>query len=449
MAQRRHALLLLQLPPGIGCRAQPRIDPQKTTMAPGIARHEQLRIRPPKIITGYQLRRKRAPRFGPAPFDRWGPATPFLHFVRKAQPRMPVARSVALIRAIVASTLMHILASLFSPREPPGEPLSRIVPAPFEDPSAPASGRGPLEFGNPGTVAGAFSRRVLLPASPRDGLLDRHVSYAAAAYCVPRARVGEVDFVCADCPGRKPPPAASLQFGSSAAVVAFDEAMGRVVVSFRGSARGGNWRRNLQIRPVAPWPAHPAVRVHGGFWSTYGRLRAHLRRAVRRAWGQRPGCPRAAATGHSLGGALAALFVADLALDSPGDLGGALDRVCVELAVSFGAPRVGNAAFAEAYAALGVPTFRVAHTHDIFPDLPPGMYHIGTLHMFDYRFSTPSVPCPAGAAFPDGHPCLLRDFASVVAHYHPGGEAAVRAEEHLRYLNTTIGSNACRGRTPG
>lgn len=77
-------------------------------------------------------------------------------------------------------------------------------------------------------------------------------------------------------------------------------------------------------------------------------------------------------TGHSLGAALAALTAQRLAAVAP-------ERLAA--VYTFGMPRVGNAAFAQAYeAVLGARTYRMVHGDDLVPTVPPsslGFHHVG------------------------------------------------------------------------
>ncbi|KAK9825140.1 hypothetical protein WJX81_003571 [Elliptochloris bilobata] len=71
-------------------------------------------------------------------------------------------------------------------------------------------------------------------------------------------------------------------------------------------------------------------------------------------------------TGHSLGGALAVVFAAALRQAHP-QMGERIGGV-----VTFGAPRVGDAAFAQRFDdAFGGRAFRVTHGADIIPHVPP------------------------------------------------------------------------------
>jgi predicted lipase len=69
-------------------------------------------------------------------------------------------------------------------------------------------------------------------------------------------------------------------------------------------------------------------------------------------------------TGHSLGAALATLYVAKNANDQ---------QLRISRVYTFASPLVGNYEFAEAYNALGIETWRIANFWDWVPHLPPDL----------------------------------------------------------------------------
>lgn len=115
---------------------------------------------------------------------------------------------------------------------------------------------------------------------------------------------------------------------------------------FRGtSGRLSNWLINLDM-VMCPWPS--GGEVHRGFknsllgiWETIAPVLERVRRPL-------------FFTGHSLGGALATL---------------AASLMPPRAVYTFGAPRIGDAAFAQSLAE--VPVFNVLNPKDIVPELPP------------------------------------------------------------------------------
>ena len=129
-----------------------------------------------------------------------------------------------------------------------------------------------------------------------------------------------------------------------------------VIVAFRGTNSIERFPQNLKLL-LEP---EGEGKVHGGYREAvdlvWPRLSKHL--ADRPAW----------FTGHSLGGGLALVAAARY----PQTRG----------VVTFGAPRVGDRDYRDAFPA---PAFRVVNNSDLVPDLPPGFgyHHVGRLCYFD------------------------------------------------------------------
>mmetsp|Transcript_110636 Transcript_110636/g.195947 ORF Transcript_110636/g.195947 Transcript_110636/m.195947 type:complete len:305 (+) Transcript_110636:53-967(+) len=139
------------------------------------------------------------------------------------------------------------------------------------------------------------------------------------------------------------------------------------ILSFRGSVDLKNWEADLRAWP-RPWPESGApwcqnCRVHAGFASAYQELRPLVLDAI-----QEMECKSIGVVGHSLGGGLATLAGIDL----QAGLG-----LTVKPLYTFGSPRVGNAAFADAFGLARnrtgnfPPQWRIVHHHDPVPHLPP------------------------------------------------------------------------------
>ncbi|CAO2034684.1 unnamed protein product [Urochloa humidicola] len=149
-----------------------------------------------------------------------------------------------------------------------------------------------------------------------------------------------------------------------------------VLVAFRGTVTPPEWAANLMslLRPARLGAAadDDDVKVESGFLNLYtspapaASCRDQLLGEVSRLVLQFAGGDNDVSVtlaGHSMGGALALLLGYDLA-----ELG-LLNRVPVSV-LSFGAPRVGNAAFKARCDALGVKALRVANVRDPVTRLP-------------------------------------------------------------------------------
>lgn len=135
-----------------------------------------------------------------------------------------------------------------------------------------------------------------------------------------------------------------------------------VLVSFRGTLGPANYLTDMQARLTqVPW-LEEGVKVHEGFLRAYDTLRSKVFAGLSAL--HRHGDYYFLATGHSLGGALSMLAAADPGL-----------RQFRPTSISFGAPRVGNDAFASL---LGPQVSkRLVNKNDIVPHLP--------LRAFGYR----------------------------------------------------------------
>jgi triacylglycerol lipase len=129
-----------------------------------------------------------------------------------------------------------------------------------------------------------------------------------------------------------------------------------VFVIFRGTQTIEDWLSNLTF-PQAPHPAGSAWgQIEKGFGFTYQECSASAVNGVTSAGPT----PRIVVAGHSLGGALATLAAADLAIRNLSN---------VQL-YSFASPRVGNLAFANQFTGKIPVAFRVANSEDIVTTVP-------------------------------------------------------------------------------
>ena len=149
--------------------------------------------------------------------------------------------------------------------------------------------------------------------------------------------------------------------------VAVDSTHELIVLSFRGSRSVRNWVNNLDFL-VGPTSLCPDCSVGKGYWKSWLEAESNVMDAIARARKEHP-TYRVIATGHSLGGALAALAAA--VLRSQG---------CHVDLYTYGAPKLGYDAvskFLESNEHGN--TYRVTHKYDLVPKVTPailGFRHI-------------------------------------------------------------------------
>nr|XP_027116060.1 lipase-like [Coffea arabica] len=142
-----------------------------------------------------------------------------------------------------------------------------------------------------------------------------------------------------------------------------------IIIAFRGTQETSiqNWIADLYWKQLdIDYPGMDNAMVHHGFYTAYHNttLRPGILSAVERAK-ELYGDIKIMLTGHSMGGAMAAFCALDLTVN--------IGEKDVQV-VTFGQPRIGNAAFASYYSEFVPHTIRVTHEHDIVPHLPPYYY---------------------------------------------------------------------------
>lgn len=168
-----------------------------------------------------------------------------------------------------------------------------------------------------------------------------------------------------------------------------------LLVCFRGSESAQDWITDLSAKQTR-WSG--AQRVHAGFFNAHTAAWSQACRDVIALTLAHPEAP-VFFTGHSLGGALTLLAARDLVAARPG----LAHRTTV---ITFGAPRVGNRAWANAYnRLLRDRTFRIVNEEDPVPRVPlavRGFQHVGH-EVFYTHFSSRVVDPPLWAK-------LISDF---------------------------------------
>ncbi|MGD7054464.1 lipase family protein [Sutcliffiella horikoshii] len=134
-----------------------------------------------------------------------------------------------------------------------------------------------------------------------------------------------------------------------------------IIVSFRGTQTDPDWISDAEIfqQPFPYCDSGNQLLVHGGFLSVYESMREELLTCFQQ---ELSASKTLFITGHSLGGALAALFSLDCAVNT---------NFSSLYMYSFGAPRVGNEAFANLYNEYVPGSIRFVNLADLVPFVPP------------------------------------------------------------------------------
>ena len=153
---------------------------------------------------------------------------------------------------------------------------------------------------------------------------------------------------------------------------------GVLVMVFRGTEpqKNKDWLTDFKVKKV---PFCDCGRVHRGFKEALESV-WHSFMGAYEAIQQREPLDKLFITGHSLGGALAALATGHLLFE---------EGILVDAVYTFGQPRVGDATFASCmHARIGKRFFRFVNAEDIVTKLPLkalGYTHVGEVFYFDTR----------------------------------------------------------------
>ncbi|KAG5471304.1 hypothetical protein LSCM1_01381 [Leishmania martiniquensis] len=212
--------------------------------------------------------------------------------------------------------------------------------------------------------------------------------------------------------------------------VGADHVKGQIVVAYRGTNNVQNFLADLNLLQKnydKSSTCGKRCKVHAGFYDSYKSLRQQTRDNVLRLIQDHP-TYEILVTGHSLGGAMAVLAAADLQEH--------LNRLkcssaCKPVSLyTFGAPRVGNAAFAkwvDALLANGA-KYRITHGLDPVVRVPAllcGYAHTTSEVFFRTRSNSSAVKCNDSPGREDSK-CSL-------------GMLSLWPDDHLYYMGETSG----------
>ena len=141
--------------------------------------------------------------------------------------------------------------------------------------------------------------------------------------------------------------------------VAVDRTRGLTVLAFRGSNSIRNWVANVDIRKT-PVDLCPGCRAHRGFWNSWSEARTGVMAALTTAAQTYPSF-KVVVVGHSLGGAIATLAATEIRNTG----------INADL-YTYGAPRIAGSSLSDYITNQNRGgNFRVTHTDDVVPRVPP------------------------------------------------------------------------------
>lgn len=171
----------------------------------------------------------------------------------------------------------------------------------------------------------------------------------------------------------------SCSYGQVTGFFAVDKTNKLLVVSFRGSRTIGNWIANIDFGLTDVSSLCSGCKAHGGFLEAWETVADDLTARITAAQATYVGYTLAL-TGHSFGAAVATMggnalrkagYTASVVNIHFSNLAPTITCILtIALQYSYGQPRVGNEALATYITDQGS-TWRVTHTEDLVPKLPP------------------------------------------------------------------------------
>jgi len=209
------------------------------------------------------------------------------------------------------------------------------------------------------------------------------------------------------------------------ALQGYDSYSGTLFIAFRGSVNIQNWIDNIQISKISPYN-DTSIGVSKGFYKAYNSIKPELFDNLP-SLVEKYNTKRLLITGHSLGAALATLMSYDIITIFP--------TYELSYVVTFGSPRVGNAAFSTSFNSYSesVTHYRITHYYDMVPHVPEeflGYLHISNEIWYNEDNSDFYICNDASSGEDDtcSNSCSPTHCTST--------------SDHLNYLNVTMGSGS-------
>lgn len=208
------------------------------------------------------------------------------------------------------------------------------------------------------------------------------------------------------------------------AIVGFDKKYNSIFVGFKGSTNIINWLNNIRIVKTNPYDQYPEAAVEKGFYNMYRKLDSLIYPRIIDL-SIRHNNSNIMVTGHSLGAALATLFTFDIMYDN------VYEDFNIHSLITFGSPRVGNKQFSDLI--KNITSFRVTHYYDMVAHIP--FEFLDYLHISqEIWYNEPNT---------EYNHCDDEYYEDVSCCNSCDSFNCISIEDHLNYLNVTMGEDGC------
>ena len=211
----------------------------------------------------------------------------------------------------------------------------------------------------------------------------------------------------------------NIEHSGVKAIVGFTYNHNSIFVSYRGSTNIINWINNARLKMIYPFDYNLDAGVETGFYNSYTKVYDDVIKCIHYT-SELFGVYDILLTGHSLG-AISTILAHDLCQYHK--------KYNIIGLITFGSPRIGNDAFVKATNLLPIGfKYRVVHNDDVVPHLPPielNYSHIHTEILYNEDNSKYIV-------------CLNNEKNKCFSSC--GNNSCLNTEDHLNYLNVTMGS---------
>ena len=247
------------------------------------------------------------------------------------------------------------------------------------------------------------------------------VNIAQASYCVNK----NLDWNCPTCYSNNVLTHV-IEKDSEQVILGYNLDYNAIFIAFRGSSNIENWLANIQFHQIQPYDDEN-ISVEKGFYNLFADLKPIIYQTLQDLT-SKYNTHNVLSTGHSLGAALATLFVFDNYYYN--------EEYNVIALMTFGSPRIGNHNFVSKFSNYNIYSKRITHYYDMVPHVPQNMlhyYHIPNEIWYTEGNDEYMVCDDTSSPYNEDPKCS--DSCSPTH--------CTSTSDHTYYLNVTMGSSGC------